>query len=124
MRSPARRCRRARLQARAGCRECPRGRRSDRDSMRSRATGNGLLQTLDLRQDLRGFRLKPGALRGVVLFRILAGAVLEVQVAQVLVEHSLLFFEEIEARLDALHGDMTIRIEDICEEGDGEDGAG
>src|ERR1700744_1074553 len=113
MRPPARRCRRARLQARTGCHECPRGQRSDRDSMRSRATSKGLLQAFNLSQHLRGFRLKPGALRGVVLFRIFAGTVLEVQVAQILVENGLLFFEEIEASLDALCGDMAIRIEDI-----------
>src|ERR1700761_8759490 len=92
-------------------------------SSRSGAARRGMLDPLHLSQHLGGFGLERCPLCCVVFFRILAGAVFEVQVAEVLIEDRLLLFEKIEAGLHALCCDGALRVEDIDEERDGEDGA-
>ena len=68
--------------------------------------GCRLLQALHLCKDLRCFGFEGGALSDVILFRILAGAVFEVQVAQVVVEDGFLLFKEVEPCFHALCGDL------------------
>ncbi len=67
----------------------------------------------DLGQQLRRLALQQCALRLVILFRILAGAELEVQVAQVFVELILALQQILQARLVDLAGEGVLRPEGV-----------
>ena len=73
--------------------------------MDSLGHGSGLLQMVNLGQQLRRFVFKLGALRQKILFRIFSGAIFKVQVAQILVELFLAFLKIVEPRLLALAGE-------------------
>src|SRR5579863_3198160 len=79
-----------------------------------------LLQIVNLGQQLRGFILKLCALHLEILFRILACAEFEVEVAQILVELLLAFQQKIEPRLFALAGEGVFRPEGVDNERDGQ----
>lgn len=65
--------------------------------------GEGLrLEQIDFSHGLGCLVFKSGALRGVILLRIFAGAVFEVEVAQVVVEVVAALAQVFEARLVAL----------------------
>ena len=80
----------------------------------------GLLQKFDLGQQLRRFVFKQRALSKEILFRIFAGAILEVQVAQVLVELFLALQQKIEPRLLVLAGEGVLRPEGVDERARGQ----
>ena len=73
---------------------------------------------VDLGQQCSGFVFKLRALRVEIFFRIFAGAVFEVQIAQVLVELLFTLEQIIEARLLALAGEDVFRPEGVNEQRD------
>src|ERR1039458_4224285 len=75
-----------------------------------------LLQMLDFGHQERRLVFKLRPLRLKILFRILAGAVLEVQVAQVLVELFLALQQIVQAGLLALAGEDVLRAEGVNEQ--------
>src|SRR5665213_2670200 len=72
-------------------------------------------------EDGCGFGFEGVALRVEVFLGILAGAVLEVEVAEVVVDDFLALAEIVEARLLDFDGEAGLRPEDISETGDREE---
>src|SRR5450631_1071173 len=79
---------------------------------------------INLCQHFGGFVFKRGALCGIVLFRIFACAILEVEIAEVFVDHFAPLLEKIEPRLFDLRFNMALGPEDISEDGEEQNSAG
>jgi hypothetical protein len=68
-------------------------------------------------QDFGGFGFEGVALLGVVVFGVFAGAVLEVEVAEVVVDHFLALLQVVEAGLFDNGAELGLRPEDVGEAG-------
>src|SRR6185437_6452608 len=77
-----------------------------------------LLQVVDLGQQLRSFVLQQSALHLKIFFRVFSGAILEGQIAEVVVELLLALQEKIEPRLLALRSKSILRPERVEEQRD------
>ncbi len=97
-----------------------------RRALRWRSFAEGWLaaEGLHLAQDGGGLGFEGVALAGVVVFRIFAGAELEVEVAEVVVDDVLALAEVVEARFFYGRGGAGLRPEDEGGAGEEEDGGG
>lgn len=91
-------------------------RRLERNRLRARLTA----KRFDLGKNLSSFGFERIPLRAVVGFRVLAGAVLEVQIAEVLIDHLFALAQIVETRLLGRSDDLSLWPEDVCAKRDEE----